>query len=982
MKAKTPVMVLPQRPQPSSTQQTSPKAYSLNTSASLGRQLHIATTRSTTSSQQQLQPQHLPQQQQYVQRSPQQRKSTGNCDHKHQYYQQQQYNYNRNYDRSYHEPEHPHSSGYDHDERRYFHNNYTRQNQYGRHQQQQQHQRLASPAPVMPSIRSALQSRNSTPALMSSEAASSLAEGDLASQPLTTSAVANVVSDAPTPLTVLSSAVALAAVAGDSPDTNGEDSSLLLADVEHTTHKSNQDLEFISNSSESLTVEQALAPPATRVEGLLESTDMSSTSSIREINSSNSDCDTLETEEDDDKTVFHGSNGVHSDSNDTDYSAGTLSVDDSLVLDRRSRRKRSMQRLIERNKTLKASLQQAKADLAQERQNRYIVDQIYLKIKNELKAELEQMKELKEQAELAASSFSSSSPKDSGVASGNSYKIAYDNSNYSLSSGLAGGLMLHSSHLLHRAQDEEDEFYCPIASSINSWTEAVKGSTLPPAPPAPSTSPPPSTLGSQSDDQEPSPAIVVEQEQRRQEEEEEDLETKDVMDKKVTFLAEPLDIPALPLSPPPTSAEEECEEGSEDDFNEDDDDDNEDAPHTMMELLMKKEQSRSSEDEVQDQPADANETFESMAHKFLHQALYCKFTPARTILQLDDLLLKYDAPLEDLLLVLAQESMTWWEDERIKAGGPATGGWGHEMVLFPETGERLKTKDVVQRRFKAIYVPLLLNYVASPQDQLMLLEKLEAVAKTNSQLMRNHASQLVALYVFDVLDAEAILEWWKLLEEPEGVFGHGGGLRSMSAKFAAWLEDDQDDSDDDSEDDSDELDSNSDSDDDDDEVDETIIPGDLLPSLTSIRVHNLGIGGSGGGITTTELLSPRDVFQSLDEDFAKVEAENQRMMVIGSDDENDDGHDDDDDDDAVSTTSSLERIEECERKRRISFCTNNVHIHQDGRGLGDGAAAQKQLGRKLGQCLPTDEEDDDDEQEVEEEEDEDKDEDEDDDDDD
>jgi len=40
-------------------------------------------------------------------------------------------------------------------------------------------------------------------------------------------------------------------------------------------------------------------------------------------------------------------------------------------------------------------------------------------------------------------------------------------------------------------------------------------------------------------------------------------------------------------------------------------------------------------------------------------------------------------------------------------------------------------------------------------------------------------AQLVALYRFDVLDADPILEWWRLLKEPEGVFGHSGGLRSM-----------------------------------------------------------------------------------------------------------------------------------------------------------------------------------------------------------
>ncbi|KAI8598884.1 hypothetical protein EDD21DRAFT_175702 [Dissophora ornata] len=538
---------------------------------------------------------------------------------------------------------------------------------------------------------------------------------------------------------------------------------------------------------------------------------MSSNSSMREVHSSSSDCETFVTEgteEDDDKTVFHGSmHGINSDSNDTDYSAGTMSVDESLVLDRRSRQKRSMQRLLEKNKTLKSSLQQAKADLAQERHKRAQIDDVYLKIKKQmssrleaeeikvanLRAELEQMvlemKELKGKAEEAAAASSSSNSSSSG--SGSSYKIGYDNSNFSLSSGLGGGLMLHHSNLLHHGQDEEDEFFCPVVSnssnsnSSNSNSSSSSNSSSKSRTDMGSSASPRSTSPSQRHDEE-----IVEQDNEKEEETEKGndhaiVEKDEDAEKKVTFLTLPRDIPAhipspLPAVVEPQDAEEEEEEEEEEDSdNDSDDDDHEDAPCTMMEMLIKKEQSRSAEDDIQDPPADANETFDSMAHKFLYQALHAKFTPARMILQLDDLLLKYDAPPEDLLLVLAQESMKWWEDERVKVGGPLSGGWGTGSVLIPETGDRVSIKDAVERGFKAIYIPLLLHYVASHQEQMLLLEKLEVTAKTSDQLMRNYVTQLVALYRFDVLDADAILEWWRLLKEPEGVFGHSGGLRSM-----------------------------------------------------------------------------------------------------------------------------------------------------------------------------------------------------------
>ncbi|KAG0211149.1 hypothetical protein BGX28_008459 [Mortierella sp. GBA30] len=624
--------------------------------------------------------------------------------------------------------------------------------------------------------------------------------------------------------------------------------------------------------------------------------DVSSSSSLRESS---------EFETDDDKGIL----GCSSDSNDTDSI-----LDDAVELDRRSRRKRSMQRLVAKNKMLKSSLSQAKADLAAERHSRAMIDQIYLKIKKALnsKLEAEEIKVANLKAELEQMSQEMKELKEKSVSS-TSYRIGYDSSPYSLSSGL-GGLMLHHSNLVD-SQDDSDEFMFSSeydrTSSSSSKTPTLLGSSL---------SSPPEPLDE--DEEEGKDEIVLPSVRWRTNVDEIVVEANNDSASEDKERERLLSMPSNVFAPEARAvATTSADEDSDNDV--DDDDEEYDAPRTMMEMLVKKQQSRTPEDDVLDLPADVDETFDSMAHKFLHQALCAKFTPARTILQLDDLLLKYDAHPENLVLVLAQEFMKWWENERSEAGGPATGGWGVGTVLM-ETGERVSSKMAIETRFKAIYVPLLLNYVASHQEQMILLEKIEQNAKTNDKLMRNHVSQLMALYKFDVLEADAILEWWKLLKESEEAVDHGDGLRNMSSKFVAWLEEEEDDSDDD-DDESDEEDESDCEDEVDCEFDDDFGSGGKIIGLDML-------GSSHGG----------DLLKSLDEDLAKAEAEKEELLVIGSDDENamDEG---------LSTTSSLERIEECERKRRISFCTNNVYINGDGQIRVDSAPSVDGQKRKS-QC--------------------------------
>lgn len=463
--------------------------------------------------------------------------------------------------------------------------------------------------------------------------------------------------------------------------------------------------------------------------------------------------------------------------------------DDTVVMDRRSRRKRTIQRLQAKNRSLKLSLVQAKADLAAERQKRAVIDQIYLKIKQDLnqkleteeiknanlEADLEQitqdMKELKDRTSPSGigSYFSSSLSSRSSlgglgsVSSG--YKIGYDSSAYcaSLSGGISSvGGMLHSTNMaLISGQDDSEEFLSNHAYS----SSTTRGRSL-------------SSLTSS-----------LLQTVKESESEDENM-----------FSEDKSDAVSLSNSRIQSSLHTLMEtEESEDDYDESSDGeaeyseeeaDNGDAPRTMMEILLQRQSSHSPDDDVQDQPADANETYESMAQKCLRHAIRSRFTAAQTHLQLDELIIKYDPRPEQTMAAISHELVRWWETERISTGGPAAIGgiFGNGPVVMKETGEQVVPKVAVETRFQRFFAPLLLHYVASHTEQKTLLDilghEVQSQGQQDAKLLRNHNGQLMALYKFDVVEAEAIVEWWQSLALPANVFGPGDNLRSLVSSLS------------------------------------------------------------------------------------------------------------------------------------------------------------------------------------------------------
>ncbi|KAG0251702.1 hypothetical protein BGZ95_006829, partial [Linnemannia exigua] len=535
--------------------------------------------------------------------------------------------------------------------------------------------------------------------------------------------------------------------------------------------------------------------------------------------------------------------------------AATSATDAESPLERKSHLRRKCDRLQVKNAALKATVLQVKSDLALERKKRSTVDQIYFNIRKDLsqrleseeekalclKTDLEQMAaEMKELKDQLASTRSRSSPFSTSVSmsslsglnsrAASGYRIGYDSSAFSLTRGIStfgGTLMSHNNSLID-GQDDSEEFL-----SSHSYSPSTRRASV--SQPANKDSTPMSCSDDDTDDDD-------------EEMEEEDESDDDSCAVKGSFLFKqpPVNrrgsgsssMSLRTLAEETIEEEEEEDDDGDEDLDEEDevdsdveghtedkdDTDHSDAPRTMMEIILQRQQSRSPEDDMEDPPADANETFESMAQKVILQAIHARLTVAQAQLQIDELILKYDAPLDKTVEVITQGMLRWWEDERVATGGAASGGFGTDSVVInKETGERASPKLAIEKRIETFFGPLLLQF--------MLLKTLglQAQAELEGRWLRNHNGILVALYKYDVLDGEAVLEWWRALEEPQGVFGHGeNNLRSLNSRFAAWLEDEDEESDSESEDDDDEeSDSDSslsefesDSEDEDDEDDE------------------------------------------------------------------------------------------------------------------------------------------------------------------
>ncbi|KAF9951504.1 hypothetical protein BGZ70_000947 [Mortierella alpina] len=594
---------------------------------------------------------------------------------------------------------------------------------------------------------------------------------------------------------------------------------------------------------------------------------------------------------------------------------------DAIPLERKSRFRRKIERLQAKNQALKSSMHQAKSDLARERQQRKMVDQIYLKIRTDLNQKLEaeeikvlnlkadmehmasDMKELKDrltgtksQTSLASCISTSSTLGKSPPSSG--YRIGYDSNAFALSSGFSniGGLMLYPQTRcnvdLIDGQDDAEEFLFSHSYSATTARSARSRSSS-----TPSIAESKRSMSCSEDDEDDNDDMMNEDNSDHDDGQDDTSAFSNLTQRCRRPTAPPTSRRASAASATslPTLVEEEDDDGEEmidsnnDAGHSEDESEVDDVPRTMMEIIIERERCRTPEDDLEDLPADANESFETMAQMLLSQAIHSKFTVAQAYLQLEEIALRYDAQPQQAVDVIAKEVLRWWEAERLGLGGPLAGGREESRV-----------------------------FVASLSKQRLLLEKLALHATADARWLKNHSAVLVALYKHDVLEAEAVLEWWQSLEEPQGVFGHGGNnLRSLNAKFAAWLEDEEEDSESEGEDEEE-----SDSDEESDIWSEEQDDGDDDEN--------------------------EDEDKQMDQD---VVVESMLEMAFPSsptsDKESTEVH-------PQSTTAPRPLSPFAEPKRRISFCTNTMYYNPDGTAFEQDAlfANKERESKKYVQCPP------------------------------
>lgn len=474
----------------------------------------------------------------------------------------------------------------------------------------------------------------------------------------------------------------------------------------------------------------------------------------------------------------------------------SLNQDPGSSIEKRSKYRRALDRLKSKNQALRLALLQTKADLVEERQKRSTMDQIYLSIRKDLnqRLEAEEVKVLNLEADLerfqaentvlkdtirirATSSSSLSQQQSKGSTttsmSSSSYRIGYDSSAFSLSGdsfhSFGGGSILYSSsnqdlEVGHQG-DSEMLLHC---HSYPSSTPGFLSSTA---------------LSTRT-------GMVTSEDKF--------IST----DPASTFQSRLSRRPSLSSNPHLPTLQEEDDgqtmDGSSDidqesfsetegedeicDVDDSEEEDDEEAPCTMMEMIVERHRLSSYEDEMtEDFSADAEETFESMAGQVLVLATRSKVTVAQTHLQLEDLSLKFDAQEpQDAIRVIAKELSRWWELYRVVTGGPSTGGWAAVALTSVGANATKNPKAEAERKVGTFFGPLLHHYVNSMAEQLLLLESLAGYASEDTQWFRNHNAILVALYKHDVLEADAVLEWWQGLTPSESVFGQDeNSLRSQ-----------------------------------------------------------------------------------------------------------------------------------------------------------------------------------------------------------
>ncbi|KAI8063774.1 hypothetical protein BC940DRAFT_306826 [Gongronella butleri] len=205
--------------------------------------------------------------------------------------------------------------------------------------------------------------------------------------------------------------------------------------------------------------------------------------------------------------------------------------------------------------------------------------------------------------------------------------------------------------------------------------------------------------------------------------------------------------------------------------------------------------------------------FTELARSYIRQALVSNLTSARTNLELDDLLLKYDPSPDVVLRTLSTAFLEWVEEAAGKQPLQAS---------FP----------TIQDTFLHFWKTVLEHHVHSDDDEFVFLQAIELFLQQHPipALVPEFHRILIMLYKYDIVDDDAVSHWWHSNANSPSTSSassvHGDEddeiekdislqLRKVTQKFVEWVDANNDSDDDDDDDDLDDIDHDALSEDDD-----------------------------------------------------------------------------------------------------------------------------------------------------------------------
>ncbi|CAO3609975.1 unnamed protein product [Cunninghamella echinulata] len=289
-------------------------------------------------------------------------------------------------------------------------------------------------------------------------------------------------------------------------------------------------------------------------------------------------------------------------------------------------------------------------------------------------------------------------------------------------------------------------------------------------------------------------------------------------------------------------------------------------------LMGNDNQSKEEYDE-EDDDDDQQEQFEVLAESYLRQALISNLTSARTNLELDDLILKYDPSPERILKTLADTFLGWICDTIHNTSANTTASLLPSLPssscissctssLCPSTSTTATTTTTttsmdhhetpttisinklftteIQSIFLRFWKNVFEQHVHNDLDQYQFLQQVEKKLTLHLQqqdhdqyqnefqsIIHHFQTLLIMLYKHDILEGEAITLWWHTNDQQQqNNTDVGNQLRNTTRKFVEWVdetEEDEDDDDNDIEDDEDDDEDDDDEDDEDNEDDDNLI---------------------------------------------------------------------------------------------------------------------------------------------------------------